>query len=63
MDRHRNIPEFSRHAAMSQIGRRVLCAFVACALTVVLLGEVGQSAAQAAQRAIAEQSVSDRTGM
>ena len=63
MGPHRNTPEFSRHAAMSQIGRKVLCAFVACALTVVLLGEVGQSAAQAAQQAIAEQNVSGRAVM
>jgi hypothetical protein len=60
MDPHRNTPVFSRHAAISQFGRKLLCGFIACALTVVLLGEVGQSAAQAAQRAIAEQSVSDR---
>ena len=62
MSPQRNIPEFSRRAAVSQIGRKVLCAFVACALTVVLLGEVGQSAAQAAQRAAAERSDSERAG-
>jgi hypothetical protein len=41
---------------MSRFGRKLLCAIVASALTVVLLNEVGKSATQAAQRAAAEQS-------
>ena len=59
MSAYRNLPEVPRRAAINQFGRNVLCAFIACALTVVLLGEVGKSAAQAAQRAAAEQGVND----
>ena len=55
MNTNRNIQELSRHPAIAQFGRNVLCAFAACALTVVLLGAVGKSPAQAAQRAAAEQ--------
>ena len=43
-------------------GRNVLCAMAACLLTVVLLGEVGKSPAQAAQRAAAEQSSGEFVG-
>lgn len=59
MSAYRTNPEAAHYGAMHQFGRKVLCALVACALTVVLLGEVGESAAQAAQRAAAEQSVKD----
>jgi len=52
----------ARDAGVSRLGRNLLCAFVACTLTVVLWGEVGKSAAQAAQRAIAEQQDDDRSG-
>jgi len=51
----RNVQAFSGHPAIAQFGRNVLCAVAAIALTVVLLGEVGKSPAQAAQRAAAEQ--------
>ena len=55
MSTNRNVQEFSSHPAMVQFGRKALCAFAACVLTVLLLGEVGKSPAQAAQRAAAEQ--------
>ena len=51
----RNVQAFTSHPAIAQFGRNVLCAFAAFALTVLLLGEVGKSPAQAAQRAAAEQ--------
>ena len=62
MNADRNIPQLAIRAAILHFGRNVLCAFVAGALTMVLLGEVGQSAAQAAQRAAAEQGISDDAG-
>jgi hypothetical protein len=46
------------HAPMSQFGRKLVCAIAACVLTAVLLGEVGKSPAQAAERAVAEQGFS-----
>jgi hypothetical protein len=56
----RNTQVFTRHAGVNRLGRNVVCAIVACVLTLVLWGEVGKSAAQAAQRATAEQSDDDR---
>ncbi|HKC16166.1 MAG TPA: hypothetical protein VKC11_05605 [Steroidobacteraceae bacterium] len=55
MNTNRNAQVLDSHPAMAQFGRTVVCAFAAVALTVVLLGEVGKSPAQAAQRAAAEQ--------
>jgi len=55
MNTIRNAQMLNSHPAIAQFGRNVLCAFAAVALTVVLLGEVGKSPAQAAQRAAAEQ--------
>jgi len=60
MKADRNIPQSASRAAILHFGRNVLCAFVAGALTMVLLGEVGKSATQAAQRAAAEQGISDQ---
>ena len=51
----RSVQALTGHPAIAQLGRNVLCAFAAFALTVLLLGEVGKSPAQAAQRAAAEQ--------
>jgi len=62
MSPYRHTAALVRDAGKSRLGRNILCAFVACTLTVVLWGEVGKSAAQAAQRAIAEQNVGDRSG-
>lgn len=62
MHADRNIPELARGAAISDFGRKLLCAFLAGALTMVLLGEVAKSADQAARRAAAEQGVGDHTG-
>ncbi len=59
MNADRNIPPVASRAAILHFGRNVLCAFIAGALTMVLLGEVGKSAVQAAQRAAAEQGISD----
>ena len=55
MNTNRNVQVLDSHPAMAQFGRTVVCAFAAVALTVLLLGEVGKSPAQAAQRAAAEQ--------
>jgi hypothetical protein len=52
------IQTHANHVPMSEFGRKLLCAVAACALTVVLLGAVGKSPAQAAQRAAAEQGIS-----
>ena len=62
MNAYRHTPALTRDAGISRLGRNLLCAFVACTLTVVLWGEVGKSAAQAAQRAIAEQNDDVRSG-
>ncbi len=62
MSAYRHTPAPARDAVMSNLGRNILCAFIACTLTVVLWGEVGKSAEQAAQRAIAEQTDDDRSG-
>ena len=56
---YRNIQDFASHADMSNYGRKLLCAVAACLLTVVLLGEVGKSPAQAAQRAAVEQGITN----
>jgi len=61
MNPNRDTSAFTRNAGMRKIGRTVLCACIASAVTMVLWGEVGRSAAQAAQRAEAEQSANDRT--
>jgi hypothetical protein len=55
MNTHLNVQELNSHPTIAQFGRNLVCAFAAVALTVVLLGEVGKSPAQAAQRAAAEQ--------
>jgi hypothetical protein len=55
----RHISGFASHAAVGDYGRKLLCALAACVLTVVLLGEVGKSPAQAAQRAAVEQGVTN----
>ena len=60
MSTDRNSQVLTRPSGMNRFGRNVVCALIACALTLVLWGEVGKSAAQAAQRAIAEQSDHDR---
>jgi len=57
MSPDRNTPVFTRHAGIGRIGRMVLCALIACAVTMLVWGAVGESAAQAAQRAVVEQSV------
>lgn len=36
-------------------GRHLVCALAACLLTILLLGEIGQAAVQAAQRAVLQQ--------
>ncbi len=59
MSAFRNKPGYASHAAISDFGRKLLCAFAACLLTGVLLGEVGKSPAQAAQRAAIEQGITD----
>ena len=59
MNADRNMHSFTNHTAMGQFGRQLLCAFAACVLTVVLLGAVGKSPAQAAQRAAFEQGITD----
>ena len=59
MNTNRNNPGFASHAAMGQFGRQLLCAVAACVLTVVLLGAVGKSPAQAAQRAAIEQGITN----
>jgi cell division protein FtsB len=59
----RNTRGFTRHAGMSRLGRILVCAIVACALTAMLWGEVGKAAAQAAQKAIAEQGAHDQNVM
>ncbi len=55
----RNNLGYAGHSALSDFGRKLLCAFAACLFTVVLLGEVGKSPAQAAQRAAIEQGITD----
>jgi hypothetical protein len=57
MNSARNNQTFASHESMKRFGRDVLCAIAACILTVVLLGVVGESPVQAAQRAIAEQTI------
>lgn len=59
MNADRNNQGFVSHQAMGHFGRQLLCAFAACLLTVVLLGAVGKSPAQAAQRAAVEQGITD----
>lgn len=59
MSTSRNNPGYASHAALNEFGRKLLCAIAACFLTVVLLGEVGKSPAQAAQRAAIEQGITD----
>ena len=59
MNTDRNIQEFAGFGPMGQFSRKALCAVAALALTVLLLGEVGKSPAQAAQRAAAEQLTSE----
>jgi hypothetical protein len=58
MSTTRNVQDYTSHTAASEFGRKLLCAVAACLLTVVLLGEVGKSPAQAAQRAAVEQGIS-----
>jgi uncharacterized protein YsxB (DUF464 family) len=59
MSTYRNIQDYTSHADMSDYGRKLVCAVAACLLTVVLLGEVGKSPAQAAQRAAVEQGITN----
>ncbi len=63
MSADHNTQGFTRHAGMGRLGRILVCAIVASALTAVLWGEVGQAAAQAALKAIAEQSADDQNAM
>lgn len=51
--------EYVSHVALGDFGRKLLCAFAACLLTVVLFGAVGKSPAQAAQRAAIEQGITE----
>jgi hypothetical protein len=57
MSTTRDVQDYTSHSAASEFGRKILCAFAACLFTVVLLGEVGKSPAQAAQRAAVEQGI------
>ena len=57
MSAYHDAQDYTSHTAASEFGRKLLCAFAACLLTVVLLGEVGKSPAQAAQRAAVEQGI------
>jgi hypothetical protein len=59
MSTYDHVQDYTSHTAISDFGRKLLCAFAACLLTAVLLGEVGKSPAQAAQRAAVEQGITD----